>query len=211
MQLENSDNWIQFVLDQPMAGTPGERFNYNSGATQLLSAVMHTATGEDISKYAEKHLFGPLGITDYHWKMTPDGYSDTLGGLYFKTSDLAKMCQVMMDGGKWQGKQVLSQEWVEKSAHPFTEDTSPEGAFSHVEKKDLVGYSYKWWLPTSDFGAGALQGSGYGGQILLCLPDQDLILVLNSWNPGLLERPAKNVYKLLIEKLNTEIFPALAD
>jgi len=90
IQLEESDDWIGFTLDQPMDAEPGTKWVYNSGGSQLLSGMIRAATGRHVHEYAEEHLFGPLGITEYHWKLTPKGYADTEGGLYLKSEDLAR-------------------------------------------------------------------------------------------------------------------------
>ena len=81
IQLEASEDWIQFTLDQPMDADPGTKWVYNSGGSHLMSGVIKEATGLYVDEYAEAHLFGPLGIQDYHWKKTPKGLPDTEGGL----------------------------------------------------------------------------------------------------------------------------------
>lgn len=89
--MEASPDWVRYVLDRPMSDEPGARFNYNSGAFELLAPIFHAATGEDIEEYAAKHLFTPLGIERFFWKRTPLGAVDTEGGLYLERHDLAEV------------------------------------------------------------------------------------------------------------------------
>jgi CubicO group peptidase (beta-lactamase class C family) len=108
-QLETSDDWIQFVLDLPMAHEPGEVFVYNSGTSQFLSVIVKEATGLHIDVYAEEHLFKPLGIRDHYWKRTPKGWPDTEGGLYLRAEDLAKIGYLVLHEGVWEGQQIVPQ------------------------------------------------------------------------------------------------------
>ncbi len=96
--MESSDDWIQFVIDQPMSCQPGTVFNYNSGASLLLSQIIRKSTGKHVDEYAEEHLFGPLGITNYAWKKTPTGHPDTEGGLVPHRSGSGKDRCALPDG-----------------------------------------------------------------------------------------------------------------
>ena len=89
-QLEESKDWIEFTLSQPMDADPGTKWVYNSGGSQLLSGIIRKATGQFIDDYANEHLFRPIGIKDFHWKKTPTGHPDTEGGLYLSSEDLAQ-------------------------------------------------------------------------------------------------------------------------
>lgn len=177
-QLEMSDDWIQFVLDLPMAYEPGEVFVYNSGASQFLSVIVKKATGLYIDEYAEKYLFQPLGINDYYWKKTPGGWPDTEGGLYLKAEDLAKIGYLVLHEGVWEGQQIVPKEWVDEMTSPKVADISPE------DPNWNDGYGYQWWLLGDQAQEepqfyGAL---GYGGQFLFIVPELDLIAVFNGWN-----------------------------
>lgn len=168
-QLEASKDWIQFTLNQPMDTVPGTKWVYNSGASQLMSGIIKKATGSYIDEYAEKHLFTPLGITNYHWKKTPAGYPDTLGGLFLEAEDLAKIGYLMLNMGAWESKQIISAEWVKRS-------TSKHVVFDQDE-----GYGYQWWrVDQNDVEIWA--GKGFGNQYLLVFPKFKTIAVVNSWN-----------------------------
>ncbi len=168
-QLEASQDWIQFTLNQPMDTIPGTKWVYNSGASQLMSGIIKKATGLYIDEYAEKHLFTPLGIKNYHWKKTPAGYTDTEGGLYLEAQDLAKIGFLMLREGKWEGQQIISSEWVKKSVT------------KQVSFDKEKGYGYQWWRDDQD-GIEIWACHGFGGQYLLDFPKLETIAVVNSWN-----------------------------
>lgn len=168
-QLEASQDWIQFTLNQPMDTIPGTKWVYNSGASQLMSGIIKKATGLYIDEYAEKHLFTPLGIKNYHWKKTPAGYTDTEGGLYLEAQDLAKIGFLMLREGKWEGLQIISSEWVNKSVT------------KQVSFDKEKGYGYQWWRDDQD-GIEIWACHGFGNQYLLVFPKFETIAVVNSWN-----------------------------
>jgi len=196
-QLETSDDWIQFVLDRPMAREPGEAFVYSSGAAQLLSAIVKKATGLHVDEYAEEHLFGPLGITEYYWKRTPKGWPDTEGGLYLKAEDLAKIGYLLLREGVWEGEQIVSKEWVDEMTSPKIEDVFPD------DPDQDWGYGYLWWTMDgpSTGGPRVYAALGYGGQYLFVVPELDLVAVFNGWN---IYRPQPSVIDLFLE----DILPA---
>lgn len=171
VQLEASADWVQFTLDQPMDADPGERWVYNSGGSHLMSAVIRSATGRLVTGYAEEHLFGPIGIDEYHWKITPAGLPDTEGGLYLATEDLARIGYLYLRGGRWEDRQVVPRAWVEASVARHVDSVNPQG----------WGYGYQWWrIDRGDTEVWA--GLGFGGQFLLVLPDHDIVAVANSWH-----------------------------
>ena len=166
IQLERSADWVQFTLSQPMDAPPGEKWVYNSGGSQLLSAILRRATGRTMDDYAESHLFGPLGIDDYHWKRTDAGLPDALGGLYLEALDLARIGYLYLRDGVWEDRRILPDGWVRAATD------------LHVREP---GYGYQWWRPDPD-GEEVWAAQGFGGQYLLVLPDRDVVAVINSWN-----------------------------
>jgi CubicO group peptidase (beta-lactamase class C family) len=180
--MEASEDWIQFVLDQPMAQDPGQGFVYNSGVSQLLSFILKRATGKEADDYAAEQLFQPLGIESHYWKRTPKGLADTEGGLYLTARDLAKIGYLYLKDGVWEGRRLLPEGWVAASTAPSVE-AAPSGSGRR--------YGYQWWLLPRDGKPGvyAYAALGYGGQRLLVVPEHDLIAVFTGWNiydlPGL--------------------------
>jgi len=172
-------DWVQYTVDRPMAHSPGDVFQYNSGATLILGHVFRMATGVDLEEYAVEHLFKPLGIQDYFWKRTPMGLVDTQEGLFVSSRNIAKIAYLFLKGGNWEGQEVVPGDWVKASIEPSlsaTEDGSIE-------------YGYKWWLYQYEYQGEdrvAFAGSGFGGQRPIVLPELDLVLVFTGWNilPG---------------------------
>ncbi len=173
LQLEQSQDWIRFTLKQPMDAAPGTKWVYSSGGSMLMSEILRSATGMSADQYAEKYLFGPLGIRSFYWKATPTGHPDTEGGLYLRATDLARIGQLYLDDGVWKGKRLLPAGWAREATgrhvqHIRADTTSP-------------GYGYQWWrYDRGDIEVWA--GNGFGGQFLVVLPVQRMVGVVNAWN-----------------------------
>jgi hypothetical protein len=175
LQLEKSDNWVAFTLAQPADSDPGEKWNYNSGGSHLMSAIILQATGQTVAEYAEAYLFGPLGIQDYHWKRDPQGLPDTEGGLYLAAEDLARIGWLYLQDGVWGGQRLLPQEWVAAATARQVDDIAPNNPNWNW------GYGYQWWRLDAS-GLDVWAGLGFGGQNLIVIPDRGLVGVINSWN-----------------------------
>jgi len=190
VQMEASFDWVQLAIDRPMANEPGRVFNYNSGATQLLSHIFRAATGKDVEEYASKHLFAPLGIHQFYWKRTSTGLPDTEGGLFLEPRDLAKIWYLFLRNGKWDGSDILEPEWVKASITPSM-TVSPDG----------TKYGLKWWLVpySSDSSRFAWAGSGFGGQYPVAFQEYDLIMVFTGWN--ILPEGSRLSRKIAIEQI----------
>jgi len=178
--LENSKNWVEYVLTQPMDTVPGTKFVYNGGLPVLLGEVIRIKTGKRIDKWAEEKLFKPLDIKDYYWKVSPNGEIDTEGGLYLSIYDFAKIGQLILNGGIWQGERIISEAWVIKST-------------SFIAKIDNNhGYGYLWWLGNYKNGTfNLIMANGFGDQYLFIDYKNNLLTVTNGWN--IHDTPEKNV------------------
>jgi CubicO group peptidase (beta-lactamase class C family) len=181
--MERSFNWIQYVIDKPMALEPGQSFRYNSGASQLLAYIFKRSTGRDIEEYAAKNLFAPLDINTWFWKRTPTGLCDTEGGLYLSETDLAKIAYLFLKEGNWNGQQLVTKEWVKASVTPA------------INVSNDIRYGYKWWLYAYNGNPDYVwAGSGFGGQRPMIIPELDIVAVFTAWNigdgPSLSEREA---------------------
>ena len=191
--MEATDDWVQYVIDKPMATEPGKAFNYSSGATELLAYIFQKETGEDIDAYGEKYLFAPLGI-EHHWKRTYMGLVDTEGGLYLKGEDLAKIGYLYLHEGIWNGKQLVSKEWVKESLAP------------HVDAEENFKYGFKWWLYPMN-GKYAWMARGFGGQWLMVFPDKSLIVVFTGWEILKDPAPTKDLVERLLPAIKQETCP----
>jgi CubicO group peptidase (beta-lactamase class C family) len=128
--------------------------------------------------FAERYLFSPLGITDYFWQKVGNGAVNTYGGLRLRPRDMAKIGQLFLDGGRWQGQQVVSEEWVAESTK-----LRIGNAFPGWVKAD--GYGYQWWLETFEVGPrrySSYSARGRGGQYIIVVPELKLVVVVTSWN-----------------------------
>lgn len=190
--MEATDDWVQYVIDKPMAAEPGTTFNYSSGATELLAYIFKKETGQDIDTYGEKYLFAPLGIR-HHWKRTYLGVVDTEGGLYVSGADLAKLGYLYLHGGTWNGKRIIAEDWVKQSLTPYV-DTGWQG----------LKYGFKWWLyPRKDARGMVWMGIGFGGQRLMVFPEDELIVTFTGWD--ILKDPAVDA------ELAERVLPAVRD
>ncbi len=177
VRLEASDQWIRFVLGHGMRDDPGTVFDYNSGVSVLLGKIVGVATGQRVDRWAEERLFNPIGITEYYWKTTPDGEVDTEGGLYLSAHDLARIGYLFLRGGRWDGEQIISADWVNASVAPTVSDIRPENDTADT------GYGYQWWVPKHQDGqTPVFAGRGYGGQYVVVVPEYDIVVVFNAWN-----------------------------
>jgi CubicO group peptidase (beta-lactamase class C family) len=168
--MEATDDWVQYVIDKPMAKEPGKVFNYSSGATELLAYIFQKETGQDIEAYGDKYLFAPLGIR-HHWKRTYLGVVDTEGGLYLNGGDLAKIGYLYLHDGIWSGKRLVSKDWVRQSVTPFI-DTGWQG----------LKYGFKWWLYPRKTDQFVWMGLGFGGQRLMVFPEEQMIATFTGWD-----------------------------
>ena len=169
--MEATDDWVQYVIDKPMARDPGTVFNYSSGATELLAYIFKKETGQDIDAYGEKYLFAPLGMR-HEWKRTYLGVVDTEGGLYLNGADLAKIGYLYLNDGVWDAQRLISSAWVQHSLTPAV-DTGWQG----------LRYGFKWWLqPIKDGKEYVWHAIGFGGQRLIVFPSTGLIATFTGWD-----------------------------
>lgn len=164
-QMYDSEDWIQYVLDLPMEYAPGTHFEYCNGLSNLLSVIVQQETGTQTALFAEEHLFGPLGITDYFWEVDPLGYNAGYAYLFLKPEDMARIGFLYLRGGYWAGEQVISSEWV---------NTSTTLQVNAATLQD--GYGYQWWMDA----AGYYMALGHRGQFIFVLPKYDMVVVFLS-------------------------------
>jgi len=166
-----SDHPIGYVLDKKQIDRPGSRWRYNSGLTVLLGGILKNTTGMYADKFAEQHLFKPMGIEDYLWLKHPDGTIYAHGDLFLKPRDMAKVGYIMLNQGKWEDKQIVSQEWIEASTR------------EHIDTFKGYGYGYQWRCGKTficDQEIEAFWASGTGGQKIYVFPQLDLVAVFTS-------------------------------
>jgi CubicO group peptidase (beta-lactamase class C family) len=158
-------DWLRFVLDWPMREPPGTRWEYVSGGPIVLGGIVGVATGQRIDQFAAAQLFGPLGITNTYWiGGLPDGLPHSGGGLGLRPRDMLKLGQLVIDGGRWHGAQIVSDAWIRESTAPVTR-TSAFGP-------GPSDYGYLWWLLPN----GVVTASGAQGQWIFIVSSADLVV-----------------------------------
>lgn len=193
--MKESTNWIAYALQMPMRTEPGTEFGYCSPNYHLLSAVIQNASGLREDEFARQVLFGPLGISESGWPRDPQGVTRGWGDLQLQPRDLARLGFLYLHGGQWEGRQIVSPEWVARSTTP------------RVRYGDRSLYGYGWWTNT-DAPPGFFEARGRGGQRLSVWPEKDLVVVMlgGGYEPG-------NVGALLVRALvgDTALAPRAED
>ena len=155
-----SKNWVNFVLQQAIDHPPGTEMVYSCGSSQLLSAILQKTTGLNTEVFAKKHLFTPLGITDYKWNCDAQGIAIGGFGLTMKSADMLKIGTLYLNNGRWKSKQIVPIHWIEES-------TSPK-----VKTNDTTSYAYHWWYKQIDNQLGNIFFAyGRGGQYIIVAPE----------------------------------------
>jgi len=176
-QMARSSDWIKFTLDRVTIQPSGKQFIYNNGLTMLLGGIVKNASGLSTDKFAEKHLFTPLGISDYTWDKGPNGAVNTAWGLSLKPRDMAKLGHLYLHRGSWNGRQLVSQQWVAESVK------------DHVKQYVLFGsgYGYQWWCGKTNIQETKIDmfyAAGHGGQYIFVCPALDVVVVITSKSLG---------------------------
>ena len=195
-----SKDWIKFALDQPMSHEPGEKWVYNGGCTIMLSDILKKATGDDVDKFAKKYLLDPIGMENWNWSITNTNVTNTISGLAMSRRDMARFGVLYLNGGSWQGKQIVPKDWVKESTRVQV-----------LGKGDYFpyAYGYQWWrlqdqeptvamLDVND----AYFALGFGGQFIFIVPHLNLVVVSTASNFG----PDESLF---LKLLRDHIFPAV--
>lgn len=163
-------NLVRTALSYPAVAEPGTEISYNSGLSHVLGAVVTEATGQSLCSLASTRLFGPIGVDVDFWSFEPDGYFAGPVGLFITPREIARLGQLVLQGGRWEGEQLVSAEWLDAS---LTERWDIACRFPSTH----IGYGWHWWTRTIA-GHEVWNASGHGGQDLLILPDLDLVVVV---------------------------------
>jgi len=198
-----SDNWMRAFLATPVPVPPGTKFLYNSSATYMLSAIITKVTGETVLEYLTPRLFEPLGIEGMDWEVDPSGINVGGWGLRLKTEDMAKFGQLFLQKGKWNGKQVVPEAWIDEATSKHI-DQQPQ--LSEEEKADsdwLQGYGYKFWRSRHN----SYRADGAYGQYILVLPEQEAVIAITA-NASDMQKELNLVWDHLLPGMKEETLPA---
>lgn len=197
MELFDAKDPVKFTLDRPMAAAPGEVFEYNNGNPEVLGAYIAQATGQSLQEYADAKLFGPMGITDYIWDDLPG--SDKEGcctGLRLTVRDMAKLGYLYLNNGRWNGQQLVPEEWVKTSTSTHTDTHGIGGPY-------IAGYGYLWWQDT----IGCYSARGSYGQFIMVFPDENLVVAVQGFFAGATD--GLNNDQLPVKMTQEYILPAI--
>jgi CubicO group peptidase (beta-lactamase class C family) len=186
---DRPENGVRYILEKPMYAVPGADFYYRDADPQLVAYVIQRFTGRDLEDIAVERLFGPLGIEDYAWEHTRDEVATGPFGLHLRPRDFAKLGQLVLDRGEWNGERVVSEAWLDESTSAQIETDHPE-----------YPYGYYWWVAGDD----GVSAWGHGGQFIFVVPERDLVLVQ-------IARPYADLHGSYFGHFHELVAPLLAD
>ena len=177
-------DWVTAFLAHPVVHEPGTFYLYNSIGTYMLSAIVQQVTGEKIVDYLTPRLFEPLHIDKPKWEESPQGINCGGWGLYLKTEDLAKMGQLLLQKGEWNGQQLIPAEWVAEMSKKQVESINPGTRMEEAEAKGMTketsdwmqGYGYQMWRCRP----GCFRADGARGQYIIVVPDKNAVIAITS-------------------------------
>lgn len=172
IKMDFSPDPYRAALSPPLEFPPSVIWNYNSGSTELLGVILRKSTGKPVDQLAQAEIFGPIGIKDFEWYKYPqNGNPIAAAGLRLRPRDLAKLGQLVLQRGAWNGKQIISAKWI-------AESTTPQ-----IGGLDLNFYGYQFWLGRSLLNRREIDwiaAVGLGGQRVFVVPALDLVVVVNA-------------------------------
>ena len=173
----HNNDFARALLDLPLESDPGTTYSYNTAATITIGQALENAVGVPMANFADTHLFLPMQITTAEWGRTPTGLPNGGSGLFLVPRDMAKFGQLFVDGGKWNGMQIISEDWVEASVQRHVS----------LSWNRTAGYGYQWWLDDFRFDGHPIASwstRGYGGQYIFCVPELNLVVTFTGQNYG---------------------------
>jgi len=165
-RMTRTKQWLKYALEQPLTAEPGTSWCYNSGISQILSAIITRASGKSLAEIAEQKLFQPLGIADYTWKRDPEGYYTGGFGMELTAVDMLKFGRLFLQQGSWNGQQIISAEHCMQAISPYIQAEVPEQGY----------YGWHWWYDEQD-DVPFYYARGYGGQFIIIVPSAEAVLV----------------------------------
>ncbi|HWX21526.1 MAG TPA: serine hydrolase [Candidatus Binatia bacterium] len=179
--LWGEENWVRKFLSLPIENAPGTAFLYNSGATYMLSAIVQKVTGQKVLDYLQPRLFGPLEIEGLSWETCPRGINTGGWGLKIQTEGLAKFGQLYLQKGNWNGRQLLSREWLAEATSFKIQQPAPDLERAKKQSDWHQGYCYQFWRCRHN----AFRGDGAFGQFTIVMPEQDAVIAITSESPNM--------------------------
>ena len=178
------DDWVKAFLAYPVKHQPGTFYCYNSLGTYVLSAIVQKVTGEKVVDYLNTRLFEPLHIDKPKWEESPQGINTGGWGLYLKTEDLAKMGQLLLQNGEWNGKQLIPADWVSEMSKKQVDSVNPGTRLEQAAERGMTvetsdwmqGYGYQMWRCRP----GCFRADGANGQYIIVVPEKQAVIAITS-------------------------------
>jgi CubicO group peptidase (beta-lactamase class C family) len=173
--LGNEADPFRYVLSKPIAAPPDTVWNYNGGGTDLLGHIIERISGKSLDAFAREALFTPLGISDWEWMKYRNEHIASAAGLRLRPRDAAKIGQLVLNKGAWNGKQIVSSKWIEQSVTPRFQAIGYFGG--------LFYYGQQWWMGrtlSGDKDVKWIAAQGLGGQRIFIVPELDLVVMTTS-------------------------------
>jgi CubicO group peptidase (beta-lactamase class C family) len=175
MNMFRSGRWLNYALSRPMAKKPFSEFTYNSGCPMIIAGIIEKATTIKLDDFARTYLFEPLQIKKYRWQKDSTGFCHAGGGLFLKPMDMLKIGVLVMNNGKWENQQLISQGWIKKATSSYLSTSF-----------DISTYGYYWWIREMKSNEGKttkiVTAEGAGGQKLYIFPEYQLIIAFTERN-----------------------------
>ncbi|MBI1277738.1 MAG: serine hydrolase [Anaerolineaceae bacterium] len=188
--------WTKVFFEVPVIHKPGTHFLYNTGATYMLSAILQKVTGTKLIDYLQPRLLEPLGIEGATWQVSPQGINTGGFGLNIKTEDIANFGQLYLQKGKWNGRQLVPEAWIDEATRShISNGDNPENDWNQ-------GYGYQFWRCRHN----AYRGDGAFGQYCIVMPEQDAVLAITS-GLGDMQAPLDLVWDILLPAMSSESLP----
>jgi CubicO group peptidase (beta-lactamase class C family) len=196
----DSDDNLQFIIDLPLVSAPGTVFNYSDGASHLLSAIITEATGMNTADFAKEYLLDPLGIKKFTWATDNRGYPLGAAYLRIKPADMITFGNMILNRGEYNGTQVVPAEWIDTmtTTKILTNNDVPYGP----------EYGYQTWLGTWS-GHRYYMAMGWGGQFIVIVPDQDLVVTATCWTSDITYQQAGEHWMSIIQIIFKQILPCV--
>jgi len=191
--LMRESDWIKAFFEHPVPHKPGTHFRYNTPATFMQSAIVQQVSGQTVVEYLQPRIFEPLGIAAPRWDANPQGISLGGYGLYLKTEDLAKFGLLYLQGGQWNGRQLIPREWVAlATSRQASNGSRPDSDWDQ-------GYGFQFWRCRHN----AFRGDGKDGQFCVVLPDENAVVIITA-NTGDMQGELNVVWDHLLPALRSE-------
>ena len=192
------DNWVNFAISLPMIFTPGQKYVYNDVCPMLVGAIIEEISHKKLSDFAKENLFSPLDIREYYWYTAPNGRTGPMGNLYISALDFAKIGQLLINKGQWQGKRIISSGWINE-IYKTRFDISKDDPFAK-------SYGYFWFAATKEVNGkkyDCIYASGNGGNLLFVVPSENLVVSLTSsaYGQGYGHQRSHNIFGYVLGSL----------